>query len=76
MTSKPAPQLQNSANDEDWIQALKEVEEITVDEADAEKDRHKSLDEREYRNSCRCYVCERPCTPGPLPCLARTANQP
>lgn len=42
MTSKPAPQLQNSANDEDWIQALKEVEEITVDEADAEKDRHKS----------------------------------
>lgn len=42
MTSKPAEQLRNSANDEDWIQALKEVEEITVDEADAEKDRHKS----------------------------------
>lgn len=42
MTSKPAPQLQNSANDEDWIQALQEVEEITVDEAEAEKDRHKS----------------------------------
>lgn len=42
MTSKPAPQLQNSANDEDWIQALQEVEEITVDEAEVEKDRHKS----------------------------------
>lgn len=42
MTAKPAPQLQNSANDEDWIQALQEVEEITVSEAEAEKDRHKS----------------------------------
>lgn len=42
MTSKPAEQLRNSANDEDWIQALQEVEEITVGEADAEKDRHKS----------------------------------
>lgn len=42
MTSKPAPQLRNSANDEDWIQALQEVEEITVGEADAEKERHKS----------------------------------
>lgn len=44
MTSKPAPQLQNSANDEDWIQALQEVEEITVGEADAERERHKSAD--------------------------------
>lgn len=42
MTSNPAEQLRNSANDEDWIQALQEVEEITVGEADAEKDRHKS----------------------------------
>lgn len=42
MTSKPAPQLRNSANDEDWIQALQEVEEITVGEAEAEKERHKS----------------------------------
>lgn len=42
MTSKPAEQLRNSANDEDWIQALQEVEEITVDEAEAERERHKS----------------------------------
>lgn len=42
MSKKPAPQLQNSANDEDWIQALQEVEEITVGEAEAEKERHKS----------------------------------
>lgn len=41
MTSKPAPQLQNSATDEDWIQALEEVEEIIIDEAEAERDRHK-----------------------------------
>jgi hypothetical protein len=39
--SKPAPQLQNSATDEDWVQALEEVEGIIVDEADAERDRHK-----------------------------------
>lgn len=42
MTSKPAEQLKNSASDEDWIQALEEVEEITVGESDAERDRHKS----------------------------------
>ena len=41
MTSKPAEQLRNSANDEDWIQALEEVEEIIADEANAERDRHK-----------------------------------
>jgi hypothetical protein len=41
MTKKPAPQLQNSATDEDWVQALEEVEGIIVDEADAERDRHK-----------------------------------
>jgi hypothetical protein len=40
--SKPAPQLQNSATDEDWIQALEEVEGIIVDELDDERDRHKS----------------------------------
>lgn len=40
--AKPAEQKKNSANDEDWIQALKEVEEITVGEADAERERHKS----------------------------------
>ena len=39
--TKPAPQLQNSATDEDWVQALEEVEGIIVDEADAERDRHK-----------------------------------
>jgi hypothetical protein len=39
--AKPAPQLQNSATDEDWVQALEEVEGIIVDEADAEHDRHK-----------------------------------
>ena len=42
MTSKPAEQLRNSADDSDWIQALQEVEEITVGEAEAERDRHKS----------------------------------
>lgn len=42
MTKKPAPQLQNSATDEDWIQALEEVEGIIVDELDAEKTRHRS----------------------------------
>ena len=42
MTSKPAEQLRNSADDSDWIQALQEVEEITVGELDAERDRHKS----------------------------------
>jgi hypothetical protein len=39
--SKAAPQLQNSADDSDWIQALEEVEEITVDEAGAERDKHR-----------------------------------
>ena len=42
MTSKPAEQLRNSADDSDWIQALQEVEEITVGKAEAERDRHKS----------------------------------
>lgn len=42
MTPRPSEQLRNSANDEDWIKALEEVEELTVDEADAERDRHKS----------------------------------
>lgn len=39
--SKAAPQLQNSADDSDWIQALEEVEEITVDEAGAEREKHR-----------------------------------
>ena len=43
MTSpRPPEQLRNSADDADWLQALQEVEEITVDEAEAEKERHKS----------------------------------
>lgn len=40
--TKPAEQLRNTASDEDWLQALQEVEEITVGEADAERERHKS----------------------------------
>lgn len=40
--TRPPEQKRNSASDEDWIQALEEVEEITVDETDAEKERHKS----------------------------------
>lgn len=40
--TRPPEQLRNSADDADWIQALQEVEEITVGEADAERERHKS----------------------------------
>lgn len=39
--TRPPEQKRNSASDEDWKQALEEVEEITVGEADAERDRHK-----------------------------------
>jgi len=41
MTQRPPEQLKNSADDQDWIQALEDVEEITVDEAGAERDKHR-----------------------------------
>lgn len=40
--AQPAGQKPNIANDEDWLQALQEVEEIVQVEADAEKERHKA----------------------------------
>lgn len=40
-TPRPPEQLKNSADDQDWIQALEEVEEITVDEAGTERDKHR-----------------------------------
>lgn len=40
--TRPPEQRRNSGNDEDWIQALQEVEEITVGESEDLKERYKS----------------------------------